>query len=133
MEGEDFPGPWFGVSVIGEAGDGSRAFVGEEEFFVVEVFKFGGGVSFCLVFVGDEVLALFRPLGFDHSYWFLVHEEDVVGRAGVGLVFPDGYSDAGVEVETLLILDEPAGCFKMSINYISGYLFRIFIWGHVNN
>ena len=40
-----------------------------------------------------ELLGLFRLLGFHHADRDAVHEEDVVGRAYVGIVFTHRYTE----------------------------------------
>lgn len=62
-------------------------------------------------------------LGLDDADGLAVDEEDVVGRTGIGGVFPDGLSLAGVEGDTVLGLDGPTRGAELRVDGVAGDLF----------
>ncbi len=88
MKIEDLARTRLGVAPIGEAGDDASAFVQEwQRLLVVDPFQFGCCVACGLRFdLGDFVREVFL-LGLDHSHCFFVHEQHVVRRADIGLIF----------------------------------------------
>ena len=58
--------------------------------------------------MGGKPLRFFPALGLDNAHRFLVHEQYIVRRADIGLVFAHGLTLAGVQVDFLAGLNDPA-------------------------
>jgi hypothetical protein len=56
------------------------------------VFEFCDGIIAGLVLDGGQAFAFFFAFGLDDADWFSVYEQDVVGRAHIGLIFPNGHA-----------------------------------------
>lgn len=129
MESENFAGARFRIALIGEAGDDAGGFVEEGEWLaaVLDPFQFGDGVILRLVFDGGDVLTerfLFR---LDHTDGFAIHEEHIIGRTGVSVVFPDRLTRALGWINGIFILHVPARGAKLRINLVAGHLLRVLI------
>ncbi len=85
--------------------------------------EFGLSVAFGLVLVYGDAFAFVRGLGFDYTHGYTVHEEDVIGGAGIGVVFADGDTQRCRRVQCLLVLNSPTGSEQHRINAFAGALF----------
>ena len=65
----------------------------------------------------------------DDTDGFSIHEKHVVAGAGVGAVFADGLTLAGVEVDGALVLNAPPRRPELGVDQIEGKLFGILV-GH---
>ena len=130
VEGEDFAVSWLGVAGVGEFGDLSGAEVEEREGFVVDVFEFGLGVCFELIFVSGHFAAFFRFFCFDDADGFAVYEQYIIGGSDFGGIFSDGDAMCGGQVEGIVILDDPAALLELVVDVIAGELFRVAV-GHL--
>ena len=81
-------------------------------------------VAYSLGLIFDPLRNAFFRLGFDDPDRFLVNKEDIIGGSDVGLVFPDGDTQAGAQVKFLFILYDPPASGKLSVDIIPGQLFR---------
>ena len=109
-EGEDFARARLGVALVGEAGEDAGGLVeeGQRAAGGLDPLQFGRGVVRGLFLDRGDGVAESLLLGLDDTDGLAVHEEDVVGRAGVGGVFADGLALAGVMVPLILGLHGPA-------------------------
>ena len=102
VEIEDFARARLGIAAIGEAGDDAGALVEEgQRLLVVDPLELGGGIAGGLLFDRRDLVAPVLWLGFDDADRLLVHEQHIVGRADVGLVFAHGDARTGVEIDLL--------------------------------
>ncbi len=60
----------------------------------------------------------------------LVHEQHVVGRADIGLVFAHGMTEAGMKSRCFLVLHDPAGLRELRVDAVAGLLFGVLVFGH---
>ena len=120
-----------GVARIGETGDDAGAFVQEgQRLFVVDPLQLGRCVALCLCFMGGESLPFFFALGFDYAHRFFVHEQHVVSRAGIGLVFAHGLPQPGIQVDFLGRLNNPPRLLEQRVDGVAGFLFGVLVFGH---
>ena len=127
MEAEHFPAAGRGVAMVGEAGDFSRAFVGEAHFIGLHVLHARPEIAQALLLHRGDVHCGFFPLCLDHPYRLLLDEEDVVGRAVVSLKLPHGNTNVGVKVHPALILHHPAGFPQVVVDAVAGLLFGVLV------
>jgi len=131
VEAENLPRARLGVAGVGKAGDDAGGFVEEgQRLPVVDPFELGGGVAFGLGFVHGEVLTFGFTLGFDDADRLFVDEQDVVGRAGIGLPFAHGDPESGAEIDLALGLHHPAGGAQLRIDTVAGLLLGVLVFAH---
>lgn len=94
---------------------------------MVETFKLSILVLFSLICIHGKAYAFFNPFGFDDTNWFLVYDENVNGRANVGLVFRDGYTLVCIKIEMIFILNNPAALYEFSGYFVTSKLFGVLI------
>ena len=100
------------------------AFVNEwERLAIVHPLEAGSGVTAGLLLDRGDVLAPMLRLGFDHANGFVADEENVVGRTDIGLVFTNGDTGAGTEVDLLLVLNQPACLLQHQVDLVARSLF----------
>ena len=59
-----------------------------------------------------------------------VYEQHVIGCANVGLIFANGDSRSGIEIDGFLALDEPTAGVEHLVNFVASNLFRILVRRH---
>ena len=88
VEGKDFARAGLGVALVSEAGDGAGCLIEERKWgVVVDPLELRGGVTGSLFFDDGDVLSFFLALGLDDTDGLAVDKEDVVGGAGVCLLY----------------------------------------------
>ena len=104
------PGARLRVLVVGEADQHVGALVDKAQHLVLRhPLELTLGVALRLLFGGGEPFALASFLRFNDTHRGAVNKQHVVGGAGVGRIFPNGYSQAGRGVQAFHILHGPSG------------------------
>jgi len=131
VEIEHFARARLGIAAIGKTGDDAGALVQERQrLLVVDPLELGGGVAFGLRFVRGEALAFFLALGFDDADGLLVHEQHVVGRTDIGLVFAHCQPQPCAQVYFLCRLHNPTRLLQQRVDGVAGFLFGVLVLGH---
>lgn len=113
-----------GVLLVREAGDDTGTLVYKAQWgLVVDPLQGGVGVTGGLLFNGGDLVAPGLGFGFDHTHGRFFHEQYIVRRANVGLIFAHGNPGAGIEIDGLAVLHDPAGQTKLTVDLVAGALF----------
>ena len=86
-----------------------------------------GGVTGSLFFDDGDVLSFFLALGLDDTDGLAVDKEDVVGGAGVGLIFADGLALAFVMVPLAFVLDDPTRGAELRVDLVARDLLWVLV------
>ena len=62
-------------------------------------------------------------LGFDHANGFVSYEENIVCRTDIGLVLTNGDPGTGIEIDLLLVLNQPACLLQHQVDLVARPLF----------
>jgi hypothetical protein len=113
----------------GKARDFARAFINKRQRRIVEIFHLGLSIFGGLVFDLGQLKAFVGFLGLDHANGLFVHEEQVIRRAGIGLIFAHGNTQGRAEVDQLFALHDPTASLELFVYVIARDLFWILIDG----
>ena len=112
-----------GVLPVRETGNNTGALVNKAQWgLVVDPLQGGVSITGGLLFNGGNLVTPCLGFGFNHAHSLFVHEQHIVRRADVGLVFAHGNPGAGIKIDGLAILHDPAGQTKLTIDLVAGAL-----------
>lgn len=132
MKGEDFARAGLGIAAIGEARNDARALIYEGQWvFIIYPFERRAGITGGLVLNGRDLVPPILGLGFYDANGLLIHEQNIIGGPDICLIFAHGDAQRSVEINSLLVLNDPACLYQTFVNLIAGLLLRILVWlGH---
>jgi len=131
VKGENLAGSWLRISLIGEPGEDTGRLVekGQRHAGVLDPFQLRGRVIPGLLLDGGQILPERLFFRLDHPDGAAFHEEDVVGRTGIGRVFPNRLADALMELDRALVLHHPSRGAELIIDAVARDLLGILVRG----
>ena len=122
---KDFAGPVLDIRIIREAGQLIGGFVSKADaVFAFDPLKRAVCIPGGLLLHRGDIFSGFAFLGLDNADGHAFDEERIIhlARGGGKLAHSDAHSGHGIE--RFDILDDPAGLQQLSVNHLSGSLFR---------